>query len=245
MRFQVFPDQDLAGVFSNDTRRRIVEIMLRDGEATVSNLAEEIGVAKSTVSHHVKILVEAGVVELGREEPTKHGMPRKYYRVGPALLPAHLQDDVRGFERVLDASPGRGGTALGLMRAMKTCIIGLGVDADSLLTSAGKRIGREHIAPHVEGDDFEEVLRSTAGFWEREGLGSVEIVEMGTRDATIRVYDCFDCGGMPDVGEELCDFDAGVLAGVISTHLDRGCRVRETRCWGTGHQYCQFRITLD
>lgn len=52
--------------FANPWRLRIVEI-LGDGELTVSQLVEALGIPKSNVSQHLGVMRERGVVQYRRE----------------------------------------------------------------------------------------------------------------------------------------------------------------------------------
>ncbi|MBQ8515239.1 MAG: winged helix-turn-helix transcriptional regulator [Ruminococcus sp.] len=52
--------------FCDERRQQILEL-LRNGEKCACVLIEEMGLPQSSLSYHMKILVEAGVV-LGREE---------------------------------------------------------------------------------------------------------------------------------------------------------------------------------
>ncbi len=57
---------DICKSFANPWRLRIVEA-LGEGELTVSQLVELLGVSKSNVSQHLGIMREKGVVEYRRE----------------------------------------------------------------------------------------------------------------------------------------------------------------------------------
>lgn len=56
-------DDAAFGALSDGTRRRIVRA-LRDGERSVGDLVSEAGVAQSGVSRHLRILGEAGFVQV-------------------------------------------------------------------------------------------------------------------------------------------------------------------------------------
>lgn len=47
--------------FCDETRLQVLAL-LRSGEKCAGTLAKKIGVAQSTLSHHMKILVESGIV---------------------------------------------------------------------------------------------------------------------------------------------------------------------------------------
>jgi len=54
------------GILSHDTRLHLV-LLLAQGEATVSELCEHLGLAQSNVSHHLRILRDAALVTDRRE----------------------------------------------------------------------------------------------------------------------------------------------------------------------------------
>lgn len=66
------------------TRLRLVSLIAaHDGaEACVCELTEPVGLSQPTVSHHLKVLVEAGLIE--REQRGKWA----YYRLVPGVLDA-------------------------------------------------------------------------------------------------------------------------------------------------------------
>ena len=69
-------------VFANPSRLRIVEV-LGDGERTVSQLVELLGVSKSSASQHLATMREKSVVEFRREGA------HVYYRLtSPKILQA-------------------------------------------------------------------------------------------------------------------------------------------------------------
>jgi predicted hydrocarbon binding protein len=60
----------------------------------------------------------------------------------------------------------------------------------------------------------------------------------------IRVYETASSSQAMDIGEPLCHFTAGEMAGMIEALLAESVTVRETACWGTGNSYCEFYIKL-
>jgi ArsR family transcriptional regulator len=94
--------------FANPWRLRIVEA-LGEGEHTVSQIVEMLGVSKSNVSQHLGIMREKGVVEYRREGG------HVYYRLSnPKILQAcRLMREVllEQFERVGELSRLQGRTS--------------------------------------------------------------------------------------------------------------------------------------
>jgi ArsR family transcriptional regulator len=69
-------------VLAEPTRLRLLSLVAaqQDGEECICNLTELVGVSQPTVSHHMKLLVDAGLLE--REQRGKWA----YYRVVPGAL---------------------------------------------------------------------------------------------------------------------------------------------------------------
>ena len=77
--------ESLAGVLkaiAEPTRLRLVSLVAAhtDGEACVCDLTQPVGLSQPTVSHHLKVLVDAGVLQ--REQRGKLA----YYKLVPATF---------------------------------------------------------------------------------------------------------------------------------------------------------------
>lgn len=71
-------------VIADPTRLRLLSLVASepDGEACICNLTEPVALSQPTVSHHMKVLVEAGLLD--REQRGKWA----YYRLVPGALDA-------------------------------------------------------------------------------------------------------------------------------------------------------------
>lgn len=69
-------DEQLRAVASH-TRHRILRV-LRDGPATITQIAERLGIAKGSSNHHVKVLAKAGLVAVV-ETRKVGGVTEQYY----------------------------------------------------------------------------------------------------------------------------------------------------------------------
>lgn len=70
---------EMCRVFTHPARIQLLEL-LADGERSVSDLAEATGLAQPTVSQHLAVLRQAGVVETRREGTSVH------YRIADARI---------------------------------------------------------------------------------------------------------------------------------------------------------------
>jgi DNA-binding transcriptional ArsR family regulator len=78
----MFEPARLDAVFSAlaDPTRRAMLARLAEGEATVSELAEPFGLAQPTISKHLRVLEEAGLIQQGRDAQRR---PRTLVIGGP------------------------------------------------------------------------------------------------------------------------------------------------------------------
>src|SRR5688572_25116978 len=70
---------DVFTVISDGTRRQLLDA-LREGDRSVGELVEALGVSQPTVSKHLKVLREAGLATMRAEGQ------RRYYSVSPEPL---------------------------------------------------------------------------------------------------------------------------------------------------------------
>ncbi|MER6829157.1 metalloregulator ArsR/SmtB family transcription factor [Streptosporangium sp. NPDC000563] len=92
-----------------EPRRREILDLLRTGERPVGDLVERLALTQPTVSKHLRILREAGLVEV------RHDAQRRWYRLRPeplAEMAAWLEpyrsmwnESLDSLERRLDAMP--------------------------------------------------------------------------------------------------------------------------------------------
>jgi len=68
-------------------------------------------------------------------------------------------------------------------------------------------------------------------------------IEMSNADKTklvLTVSEDLDCSGLPVVGEAVCHYDEGFLAGVLKAYTGADYKVVEVDCWATGDRTCRF-----
>jgi DNA-binding transcriptional ArsR family regulator len=60
-------DDELWSAIADPSRRRVLDLLVRRGEATASSLADEVPVTRQAVSKHLAVLARAGLVTSRRE----------------------------------------------------------------------------------------------------------------------------------------------------------------------------------
>ncbi|CAB3289418.1 4-vinyl reductase 4VR [Methanocaldococcus lauensis] len=109
----------------------------------------------------------------------------------------------------------------------------LGRGAHGVIYECGRELG-ESLNPSTIDD--------VVNFCEKHKIGKVEIINKSPLQ--IRVYECISCSGLPEVGEPLCWFEGGFIAGCLEKILNKKVRAKETHCAGLGDDFCQFEIKV-
>ncbi|MCK8825420.1 DUF2507 domain-containing protein [Fuchsiella alkaliacetigena] len=82
------------------------------------------------------------------------------------------------------------------------------------------------------------------GLIESMRIGKAEIIDKSEQQVIIRVYECMTCSGLPDIGELICDFEAGLIAGGLEVILDTAVKTTQTHSWTAGDKFCQFETNI-
>lgn len=105
----------------------------------------------------------------------------------------------------------------------------------NLLYQAGHRIGRE-----ADCSSLDQLQNFLDDFL----LGKIKIVEQKTNFIVVEEDECATCSGLPNIGEAVCDFEAGFIAGCLERMVGKKVIVKETKCWGLGDKICRFEASI-
>jgi predicted hydrocarbon binding protein len=113
-------------------------------------------------------------------------------------------------------------------------IIGRGAGATAYV--AGKKLGQNLGITKLE--DFLALCSAIS-------LGVVQVPVMTASRIYVDVYECVTCSGMAPVGRTLCQFEAGLVAGVVQAVTGKVTKAREVTCiGGLGHDSCGVEVLL-
>jgi len=122
----------------------------------------------------------------------------------------------------------------------------LGIEAtEELFARAGELAGREFCRNVLDKSlpvpefiaNFGKKLRDL-----KIGILRVEAADMENLNFTVAISEDLDCSGLPVLGETVCDYDEGFIAGVFKEFTGKKFSVKETDCWATGGRTCRFEI---
>lgn len=113
-------------------------------------------------------------------------------------------------------------------------IIGRGAGATAYV--AGKKLGQNLGITKL--DDFLALCHHIS-------LGIVKVPVMTSTRIYVDVYECVTCAGMATVGRTLCQFEAGIVAGVVQTIVGKPTKAKEMTCiGGLGHDSCGVEVLI-
>ncbi|MDD1702459.1 MAG: ArsR family transcriptional regulator, partial [Methanoregula sp.] len=203
------------------------------------------GKAKSTVSVHLKGLEREGIVcgKIDPEDSRKKIFFIRSDRLGNLAdkKPVIRDDETDVLARLAnDTDPFRFYRLM--FRTIRVSLLVEGINIDPVLQKAGYHVG-ERIYSCIAAPDLPDLLGKTAGFWKTNNLGKIEIES--TAPLVLNVYDCFECGSLPQLGRPACAFDSGILQAIFSRHYRQTQQVTETACYAMGDDHCRFVIVPE
>jgi len=86
----VFPTDDhrlkiLGEIFSNESSRKILSLLL-EKELTIMNISKETGISANLIIHHLKKMINSGIVSITKESTNSRGHALRFYRAKSAVV---------------------------------------------------------------------------------------------------------------------------------------------------------------
>jgi predicted hydrocarbon binding protein len=76
------------------------------------------------------------------------------------------------------------------------------------------------------------------------GILRIEQADFDKMSFVLTVSEDLDCSGLPVVGETVCNYDEGFIAGILRAYLGKDFDVTEIDCWASGGRTCRFTVNL-
>ncbi len=239
----------MRAIAQNNIDTRIIETLKKHplGLST-SQIASVADLNRMTVSRHLEILKAKGFVDYRPIGPAKLWYLSENYLEASYIIHEVERPHILKMLKDGESKPIRKKLgdfiSLHLFRLERMALI-LMSGADSIMYKIGQEIAREVSPEIIEGDDPEEVFNGLSKIFERLRIGLLELESWKSNNVRIRIYECVSCSGMPNIGKTVCYFEGGLMAGTYETITKRPALAIETKCWGTGYDYCEFDIRLE
>ncbi len=118
--------------------------------------------------------------------------------------------------------------------------------ADRVFYEAGKTAGKHFYDKLItKRDTFHEFVENLQEMLRDLKVGILRVEEADLENLTfkITVAEDLDCSGLPVCDEEICTYDEGFIAGLLTSHTNREFNVKEVDCWCSGDRVCRFDVT--
>lgn len=145
-------------------------------------------------------------------------------------------------------------TSVEIFRIMRTSLADIIVSslgeetANAAIYNTGKavggEIGRAFLADAKDLNDFIQKVRELL-IKLKIGVLSVVSADLEKGQVVIRVDECTTCSGVPNTGKCICYFEGGVIAGALKFFIKKEVKATETKCWGTGDNFCEFFVEIE
>jgi uncharacterized protein len=215
--------------------------VLSTRDLTFDEIVRLSGRAKSTVSIHLRGLEEDGII--GSKTDPHDERKKIFFLLSHSLgnLTAGLAaDDAADRAGRLADSDDPFGFYRYMFRTIRVSLLAEGINIDPVLFASGNQVGRT-LAASLADRRLPVLLEKLGAFWRKHNLGTLEVESLAP--LTLRAYDCFECGSLPQLGRPACAFDSGILDALFSAHFKKPQQVEETACYAMGDDHCRFVIT--
>ena len=117
-----------------------------------------------------------------------------------------------------------------------------------IIKSAGEKSGKEFFKRCLDGtlalNDFLAQVQQTL-IDLKIGILRIEIFDEETGHAVFTISEDLDCSEFPAVGETVCNYDEGFLAGILKAYTKKEYIVTEVDCWALGGRVCRFDAIIQ
>ncbi len=117
-----------------------------------------------------------------------------------------------------------------------------------LIRNAGKIAGREYadnlLDLTLSFNDFIAALQHSFAD-NKIGILKIEKIDKDLGTFILTMAEDLDCAYLPMKGENVCNFDEGFIAGILSQYTKKEYMVREIDCWVTSARVCRFKAVIE
>jgi predicted hydrocarbon binding protein len=151
---------------------------------------------------------------------------------------------------------------IGVYQQVMMSLLALDPLVPQLLYQSGRELGMYGAAPYyltvlnprvgaVKPEErFQETLVALAQLYSHNNIVPLyqathcDVAQMEGYTATLRIYELANSAGAVNIGETLCHYTAGEIAGTVEAMIGSATSVMETKCKGLGDEYCEFEIEV-
>ncbi len=119
----------------------------------------------------------------------------------------------------------------------------LGRSSAMVFQNGGRELGME-VGQSVMREDLGEYLGAVTDWVRDAKIGLLRLVESDNDKLVLALDECITCAGMENIGQRICHFEVGLVAGVVEAFAHRRVRAYETKCNANGEDTCEVTVEL-
>lgn len=160
--------------------------------------------------------------------------------INTSLEEAHTQHPLDAPGVFEYARPTLGGTVpIELYRAVR--LLGFREVVGSKISAAILNVSGRSVAQKMGIRSVQELICALDDF----SVGQLTTLTHTEDRVVLAATECATCSGLPNIGEPVCHFEAGFIAGGLEKVLGKPVKVQETQCWGLGYKVCRWEAERD
>lgn len=109
---------------------------------------------------------------------------------------------------------------------------------------AGTYFAEKYLDSSLKPSEFTAQLQKRLEEF-KMGVLRIEKFDEDTGKMVLTVSEDADCSGLPLLGETVCNYDEGFLAGILTSYTGKAYTATEVNCWATGDRVCRFQADID
>ena len=109
---------------------------------------------------------------------------------------------------------------------------------------AGVYFAEKYLDSSLDISEFTSLLQKRLEQF-KMGVLRIEKLEEDTGKMILTVSEDADCSGLPLLGETVCNYDEGFLAGILTSYTGKPYTAIEVNCWATGDRVCRFQADIN
>lgn len=217
---------------SSESRWKILQLLLRR-PLSIKEIAEEVGLKPITVHHHVRGLMQIGLIESSEEIKGTVGRPGARYRV--VGKPIFISIPKRNYEFLSELLEMAIVSSLGKEKAKET----LNKIGREMGKNIVKNLARENNIDHWTSEAVKDFVID--GML-REMGAEPEVVKMTDKEIVYREYNCLFLERALKNPDAICEgLDDGFFGGLVQ-EIGTGIVGKKNKCRGHGDEYCEYSI---
>ncbi len=114
----------------------------------------------------------------------------------------------------------------------------------ALIQNAGRELGKE-LGETLKHEDLDKYLMRVIDFVRDAKIGLLVPVEVNQERMVLQLDECITCSGMPNIGKKICQFEVGIVAGLVESYLHKRVKAYETKCNANGDNICEVNVELN